>query len=243
MVFIVSDKDRLGCLFYFLSEEFNYMWKSDDQKEVISGDRLRIFRWLFFINVLAFSSLAAAGDAPPDIKKLITPAPVADVVLIQPFTLKESYRHDWRAERPLVSSGTLVVFKVNPDYVFPRNAAEFVLYAGYQTAQRLNYGNESGYVIAIIPGDIDLAREPVWFGDRQLPEWVDAKTIEAQRAKADRAGIKPFDAEKVRSVTRERVGSSDLASLLREQVAELVLKYSPQEKALAEAWLLPVAQR
>lgn len=219
------------------------MWRSDNQKELISGSALRIFRWMLFINVLSFSSLAAAADTPPDIKKLVTPAAVEDVVLIQPFTLKESYRHDWRAERPWVASGTLVVFKVNPDYVFPRNAAEPVLYAGFQTAQRLNYGNESGYVVAIIPGDIDLSREPVWFGDRQLPEWVNAQTIEAQRAKADRAGIKPFDAEKVRAVTRERVGSGDLASLLREQVAELVLKYSPQEKALAETWLLPVAQR
>jgi hypothetical protein len=219
------------------------MLKSDDQKELISDYALRIFRWLLFLNALSFSSLAASADAPPDIRKLVTPAAVTDVVHIQPFVLKDGYRYDWRQERPFIASGILVVFEVNPDYVYPRNAAEPVLYAGSQTAQRLNYGHESGFVIAIIPGEIDLAREPVWFGGRQLPEWVNAQAIEAERAKADKAGIRPFDAEKIASVTRERLEASDLSALLREHVAELLLKYSPQEKALAETWRLPVAQR
>jgi hypothetical protein len=215
---------------------------SDDQKDLIS-DGLRIFRWLFFINAFLFTSLGASADAPPDIRKLVTPAPVADVVHISPFTLEEGYRHDWSEERPFIKSGTLVVFQVNPDYVYPRNAAEPVLYAGNQTAQRLNQGNESGFVIAIIPGEIDLAREPVWFGSPELPERVNAETIEMERAQAEKAGIRPFDAEKIESVTREGLGASDLAALLREPVAELLLKYSPQEKALAETWRLPVAQR
>ncbi len=219
------------------------MLKSDDQKELMSDYALRIFRWLFFLNALSFSTLAEAADAPPDIKKLVTPAAVADVVYISPFTLKVGYNHDWRQERPFINSGTLVAFKVNPDYVYPRNAAEPVLYAGSQTAQRLNYGHESGFVIAIIPGEIDLAREPVWFGGRQLPEWVNADTIKTERARAEQAGIRPFDAEKVASVTREPLEASDLSDLLREHVAELLLKYSPQEKALAETWRLPVAQR
>lgn len=222
------------------------MLKSDDRKERyngVSGCGLRIARWLFFINVLSFSSLAVSAGEPPDINKLVTPAAVADVVNIQPFTLEQGYSFDWSQERPFIKSGTLVVFKVNPDYVYPRNAAEPVLYAGHQTAQRLNQGQESGYVIAIIPGEIDLAREPVWFGSPELPERVNAETIQMERARAEKAGIKPFEAARVQSVTRERLGASDLAELLREPVAELVMKYSPQEKALVETWRLPVAQR
>lgn len=222
------------------------MLKSDNQRKrrnMVSDCGVRIFRWLFFINVLSFSSLAAAADAPPDIRKLVTPAAVADVVHIQPFALKDGYRHDWRQERPFTDSGTLVVFKVNPDYVYPRNAAEPVLYAGTQTAQRLNQGNESGLVIAIIPGEIDLAREPAWFGNPELPERVNAETIKIERAGAEKAGIKPFDAERIESVTQGRLEASDLAALLREHVAKLVMEYSPQEKALAETWRLPVAQR
>lgn len=219
------------------------MLQSDNQKELISGYGLRIFRWLFFINVLSFSTLAAAADAPPDINKLVTPAAVEDVVYIAPFALEQGYGYDWRQERPFIKSGTLVVFQVNPDYVYPRNAAEPVLYAGTQTAQRLNQGNESGFVIAIIPGEIELSREPVWFGAPELPERVNAETIAAERATAEKAGIRPFEADKVQAVTQERIGASDLAALLREPVAELLLKYSPQEKALAETWRLPVAQR
>lgn len=222
------------------------MWKNDNQRErynKASDYGLRILYLLFFINVLSFSSPSLSANEPPDINKIVTPAPVTDVVTIQPFTLEEGYKYDWRQERPFIKSGTLVVFKVNPDLVYPRNAAEPVLYVGSQTAQRLNHGHESGYVIAIVPGEVDLAREPAWFGSPALPERANAETIEAERAKADKAGIRPFDAEKIQSVSQERLEASDLAALLREHVAELLLKYSPPEKALAETWRLPVAQR
>lgn len=222
------------------------MWKNNNQRERynrVSGYGSRIFYVLLFINVLSFSSPSLSADEPPDINKIATPAPVADVVYASPFTLGEGYKYDWRQERPFIDSGTLVVLKVDPDFVYPRNAAELVLYAGNQTVQRLNDGHESGFVVGIIPGAIDLAREPLWFGKPALPERVTADTINAERASADRAGIRPFDAERIQSVTQKPLEASDLAALLRDYVAELVMKYSPQEKALAETWRLPVAQR
>lgn len=222
------------------------MWKNDNQRERynrVSDYGVRTFRLLLFINVLLFSSQSMSADLEPDTNKIVTPASVIDVVAVQPFTLEESYRHDWRQERPFIESGTLVVFQVDPDLVYPRNAAEPVLYVGNQTAQRLNQGHESGYVIAIVPGEVDLAREPAWFGSPELPERVNAETIRDERAKADKAGIRPLDAEKIRNVTQEGLVASDLAALLREHVAELLIKFSPQEKALAETWRLPVAQR
>lgn len=198
---------------------------------------------LLAIGLLSFAPLAPAADAPPRVADIVTPAAVADVVHIQPFTLQEGYVFDWRQERPRIASGTLAVFKVAPALVYPRNAAEPVLYAGSQTAQRLNHGYESGYVVALIPGEVDLSREPVWFGAADLPEWVDADTIRAERAKAQQAGIAPFAKDRVRAVTHDRVQSSDLASLLRDHVAEIVIRYAPQERALADTWRLPIAQR
>ncbi len=41
---------------------------------------------------------------------------------------------------------------------------------------------------------------------------------------------------------RPAATAADLAALLRDQVAPLVLDYSPQEKDLAETWRLPVAK-
>lgn len=192
---------------------------------------------IFFI---VLSSSAIAQDDLRAVPK--TPSAVIDIVFARPFTLAKGYTYDWSKERPIVKSGILVVLKVNPDLVIPRNSAEPVLYAGNQTAQRLNHGHKSGHVIAIIPGEVDLTRVPIWFGSPELPERVSAQMIRSERALADAAKIRPFAAKKVRSVKKGLLQASDLYSLLRDHAAELVLKYSPQEKKLAETWRLPVAK-
>jgi hypothetical protein len=164
------------------------------------------------------------------------------LVFARPFTLAKGYKYDWSKDRPMVTSGILVVLKVDPDLVVPRNTPEPVLYAGDRTVQRLNAGYESGHVIGIIPGEIDLTQAPIWFGRPGLPERVTAETIRSERALADAVKIQPFAAEKVSAVTQGPLQISDLSSLLREQVANLVLKFSPQESNLAETWRLPVAK-
>jgi hypothetical protein len=182
---------------------------------------------------------AIASELPP---VPITPAAAVDLVLARPFTLGKGYRYDWRKDRPIVRSGTLVVLKADPNLVIPRDSAEPVLYAGNQTAQRLNHGDKSGHVIAIIPGKIDLTQAPIWFGRPGLPERVTSQTIRSERALADAARIRPFAAKKVKAATKKRLQAPDLFSLLRDHVAPIVLEYSPQEKKLAETWRLPVAK-
>lgn len=169
-----------------------------------------------------------------------TPAAVLDIVEIRPFRLKAGYRFDWLQNRPLVNAGLLVVLRVDPKYVLPRDAAEPVLYAGDRTVQRLNQGHRSGHVIGIIPGEIDLAAAPIWFGRPQLPERVTPQIISAERALADKAGIKAFSRDKMRA-TRRAIEVDDLAALLRGPAADLVLRYSPDEKELAKTWRLPSA--
>jgi len=172
-----------------------------------------------------------------------TPSAVIDVVYVQPFSLRKGYTHFWREEKPFVSTGTLAVFKVNPDLVYPRNAAEPVLYVGNQTAERLNFGNDSGYVVAIIPGEVDLSKSRAWFGRPELPERVNEKIINIETELADRAKIQSLNPDTVKRVTQPSLSALDLEALLRDHAAALVLKYSPSEKALAEAWRLPVAKR
>ncbi|MCX6317995.1 MAG: hypothetical protein NTW29_11935 [Bacteroidetes bacterium] len=162
-----------------------------------------------------------------------------EIVHIQPFQLQNSYKFDWRLERPDVSNGLLVVFKVDTSLVRPTNALEPVLYAGNHTVQRLNQGYESGYVIGIIPEEIDLSKEPVWFGNVGLPEQIDAKMIRAERAKANNSGIRPRKAEEIRRITMEKTAVVDLTTLLRKYAADLILQYAPQDKYLVEAWRLP----
>ena len=192
---------------------------------------------LVCISILAAPAIAGESPSVPT-----TPSPVIDLVFARPFTLAKGYKYNWSKDRPIVRSGILVVLKVDPDLVFPRNSAEPVLYAGNRTVQRLNHGHKSGHVIAIIPGKVDLTQAPIWFGRPELPGRVTAQMIRSERAMADAAKIQPFAAEKVQGVTQGRLHASDLFSLLRDHVANLVLEYSPQEKALAEKWRLPVAR-
>ena len=190
---------------------------------------------------LAFvSAVFGGGRALP-----ATPAGIEELVYARSFTLAESYTFAWRKERPEVTSGLLLVLKVDPALVVPRQVAEPVLYVGDQSAQRVNFGNESGHVIAIVPGDVDLSRSPIWFGSPELPERVDVSTIKAERAKAASAGIVPLSSDKIASAFK-RGGSSlalaDKCELLRSEVSDLIVQYSPQEKHLAEAFNVSVSK-
>ena len=202
--------------------------------------RPELLPWLaaFWLCALAVP-VCSAQNAAASLRVQVAPAPVIDIVEILPFRLKAGYEFHWLQSRPFVSDGLLVVLQVDPSLVAPRETAERVLYAGDRTVQRLNHGDLSGYVIGIIPGEIDLASEPIWFGQPDLPERVTPEVIKEERSLADSAGIKPFGPDKIDAVRRDAIEAGDLAALLRGPAAEFVLEYSPDEKYLAEAWRLP----
>jgi hypothetical protein len=186
----------------------------------------------------AVSSVLAAP--PPPIPP--TPAAVDDIVYARPFTLQQGYKYIFSKEQPWVTEGTLLVLKVNKDLVQPREIAMPVLYVGNQPAERLNRGHESGHVIVIVPGKVDLSKTPMWFGAPNFPHEVDANTANAQRELADKAGLKPFAQERVNAALTaggQRISAADERTLLRDVVSELILKYSPQEKQLANEYRVP----
>ncbi len=188
--------------------------------------------------VLVVASVYAAE--PPPIPS--TPTPVDDIVYARPFTLEQGYKYIWSKERPWVSEGTLVVLKVDKALVYPREIAMPVLYVGNLPAERLNRGHESGFVIAIVPGQVDLRQTPIWFGAPNFPHMVDTAMANAQRELADKAGIKPFAQERIAAALAEgsqRTNAADQRALLRDVVSELILKYSPQEKQLAHEFRIP----
>ncbi len=191
-----------------------------------------------FVAILSGFFIIGVCQAQP-IGSSFEPRPVITIEHIQPFQLEQSFQYKWRRDHPTVRSGLLVVFKVDPDLVMPRNGLEPVLYAGNHTVQRLNHGHESGFVIGIIPEQIDLSQELVWFGTPALPERIDANMIASERTSAERSGIVPLTSADIQNRTQDPVAVSDLTSLLRKQAADLVLEFSPQEKRLADAWRLP----
>ena len=171
-----------------------------------------------------------------------SPVQVRDILAAHRFTLATPFEYTWSKERMSVSRGVLVVLEVDPALVVPRSGLEPVLYAGDVPVQRLNHGDRSGRVIGIVPGEVDLAAAPIWFGSPELPERITARMAKAERARAEKAGVRAFPAERVSAVQRSQVSERDLAALLRNVAAELVERYSPQEEELAAAWRLPVAK-
>jgi hypothetical protein len=152
--------------------------------------------------VLAATSVALA--TPPETPK--TPAAAADILYARSFTLERGFKYIWSKERPKVTTGTLLVLEVDPALVVPRSIATPVLYVGDQPAQRVNHGHESGRVIAIVPGEVELTKAPIWFGAPGFPFLTDAATARSERVLAENAGIAPFTEKKV-SVARGRGGS------------------------------------
>ncbi|MFI4916185.1 MAG: hypothetical protein ACIAS6_06735 [Phycisphaerales bacterium JB060] len=194
----------------------------------------------FLNTTLATSVLAAAVvvAAPPQMPA--TPAAVQDIVFAQPFTLDQGEVSTWRAERPVVDSGYIIVLKVNPDLVYPRQSAEPVLYVGDTTAERMNVGYRSGYVVAVVGAEItgeqamDLSKVKIWFGTPELPERVDANRIAQESALADAAGIKAFSAEKINNLLAQNDTLSERTKAgILDDVAAQIRRFSPQEEELA----------
>ncbi len=146
-------------------------------------------RSLACVVALAALALVAATPPLPDL-----PAPVRGVIYARAFTLENGFRYEWSADRPEVREGTILVIEADPALLRPRETGEPVLYVGPYVAARVSRAFEGGRLVAFVPGVVDLAVDPVWFGTPGLPEQVDAATVRAERALANAAGIRALDA-------------------------------------------------
>lgn len=169
----------------------------------------------------------------------------------EPFHLATPYTHSWRAERPSVSSGWLLVLAVDPEVVVPRQTAEPVLVVGLQTAERINHGDVSSRLVVIVPAtfdaarglpDLDPARAPAWFAAPALPEQTDAAALARAAQSARSAGVQPLEAgprTRPGAVSQRLTVLPDRTALER-HAAELVALWSPEEFELARALRAPL---
>ena len=196
--------------------------------------------------LLALSSTGVSQGLSGDPDKVpvpLTPRSVQRILVAQPFTLQMPFSNDWSSEPGQHASGTLVVLETDGTYLVPRNATPGpVLYAGDTPVQRLNHGHLSGRVIGIIAGAVNLAAVPLWFGSQEVTDARTPPTVLAERRRTEQAAMAPLPPEQIRASMRPTVSAKDLAELLRTAGADLVLQYSPQEKALADIWRLPTAK-
>lgn len=184
-------------------------------------------------------------DGPPELPAAPASLPVK-LVLAEPFTLGQPSVHSWRLEQPQFDSGYLLVLEVDRTLVHPRQAAEPVLYVGEQTAQRLNLGHESGFVVAVVPAPraaaggiaLDLASVPIFFGAPDLPERIDAAAIAREVAAARAAGVAGAGAAAVAKAARPQLAFADDWEL-HLHAADLIEAYSPSEGDLVAGLRVP----
>jgi hypothetical protein len=163
---------------------------------------------------------------------------VRNLLYARPFRMEKPYRYEWTAERAEITSGTILVVEVDKEFAKPREIGVPVLYVGTTPAEVTNVGYESGRMIVIVPGAVDLRTTPIFFGSEELPERVDAArgALELEAARA--IGIVPFSASTVDAAFA--LGGEPLAVAGSEEVyraiADLIDAYSPTETERAEIY-------
>jgi len=171
------------------------------------------------------------------------PAPPTQLRLVhaEQFQVARPFQHLWRADRPLVNSGWLLVLEGPAALLEFKQNIEPVLYVGAQTADRVNAG-ASGRVVVIVPGNFRLQNAPIFLGANALPEALDQARINAavNAAIADGALV-PTDAE-VQAAVVAGVKPYATDFELRLRAIDLVELHSPQEKDLIRGWRAPLVK-
>ena len=202
---------------------------------------------ILFLSIVMASTAVAQHDKLPALPA--TPAPTGTVHYAERVVLDESFDYEWRAERPAVNAGWLLVVDVDAACVVPRQTEQPVLYAGTQVAMRYNVGFRAQRVVIFVPSTVDangeltlkLEEMPIWFGAPDLPERVDQNLIDAERAVANDAGIAPRPAQELAPLTDRQHAPRVLAdrSALDRAAARLIIKYVPEEEELGRLLLAP----
>ncbi|MCU0866682.1 MAG: hypothetical protein MUC36_23100 [Planctomycetes bacterium] len=203
--------------------------------------------------------LARGGDTPQVPSPAVTPAvapapssavstsaaPVAPVRRVQlalhhaeRFRVDRPFEHLWRADRPLVTTGWLLVVSGDPELLRPRQSKMPVLYVGAQTAERINAGT-SGRLVLLVPGDFRLEDAPIFLGSEALPEELRQPAIDAELATAVAGGAIATPAATIKAVTADERGPFETDYELRQRAIDLVEIHSPTEKDLIAGWRVP----
>ena len=179
-------------------------------------------------------------DAPPPRPETPSQVPVT-LVEAHPFTLLEPATHWMRAEQPTYTEGWLVVLETSRDLLVPRQTFENVLYVGSETVERINTGAGSGFLVGVVPGPLDLAQAPIFFGEPELPENVTAQEARRQLQIALDQGVRASSAAAAVTVQHEPVVLPD-AFELRVYASYLIEQYATDEVDVVSGLRAPLVR-
>jgi len=170
------------------------------------------------------------------------------LVSAQSFTLDQPYTHWYRAERPQVDAGMLLVLQVDEvELLHPRQSAQPVLQIGAQTAEPLNIGHLSGYVVALLPAasnadgevDLDLSQTPIFYGDPALAEELGEADLQARLQEAIAQGALVPSADVLEQAMGDSLHFANDHEL-RLWAADMIATWSPQEEDLVQGMRVPL---
>jgi hypothetical protein len=157
------------------------------------------FRIMLVAISLGGMAAPASAAEPPAVRNpraAVLPVPIRTLVAAQPFRVANPWRHEWRADRPEVREGWIVVLEADPALVRPRQTEQAVLMAGPMTLEVVHVAVDSGTVFAILPGEAGsdpAALDALVFhlAAPALPESLAIEGAEVRNAAAVAAGIGP----------------------------------------------------
>ena len=188
--------------------------------------------------LLLLASLAIGQDQPA--AAVGTHSGVSGLVLARPFTLTQPATFTWVKGQPSYDAGWLVVVRVDPELIRPRQVGVPVLYAGTTPVELLNDGYPSGVAIGLVPASVDVEHAPIFFGPTTLPERVDAAYGAQVLATAKARGFaapSPAEWAAARTAGGSAVRLDDRGDL-QHQAADLIDTYAPSEHERAERYRL-----
>jgi hypothetical protein len=161
------------------------------------------------------------------------------------FTLERAAPQRFLADGSSFLAGWLVVLQAQSELCLPRQEPEPILMFGAQPALRVNHGWPSGHIVAILPHDAGRAQalfeELLFLSEPGVSDQLGAGDWQARVRRAQQAGLSPLEAGSVQLALQR--GGAPLVLTDEEQLwqaaAGLVLLWSPDERELAEAFLLP----
>jgi hypothetical protein len=178
------------------------------------------------------SMLLIVAMALPAMGRQHEPSPVEQIIYARPFTVEDGYVNLWHKDKPVVSSGYVVVLRVGRDLAQPRAVATPLLYGGNGPIERIDNGRTGEYVVGLVPGEVDLANTLFWFGAPGYASEQGAGEIVEARWRAVEAGITSPPAEMIQRAVEaggDPLVAADKADLLQ-LLAPLVDRFTPKKQ-------------
>lgn len=205
---------------------------------------MHIFRTML-VGVAFAGAIAPAVPADPPAARnpraAALPAGIRTLVAVQPFRVAEPWPHEWRADRPAVREGWIVVLEADPGLVRPRQAEQAVLMAGAMPLEVVQVAVDRGVVVAILPRDAaadaaGIDALPFHLAAPALPESLPIDEAEARSAAAIAAGIGPrhvVELDRARAAGGPVIEAVDREAIDR-AVGAMLRRLLPSEAARAD---------